>query len=112
MNTILGKNSHGGSSSGGGSGLSSLAGQFLGGGSHGNSEGKNSSGAGKLVGALASHVMSSSGKQEQPQTYHGGSHGGSSHGGLASSVMGGVSSFLGKHSGSGGSVRCCYVAML
>jgi hypothetical protein len=108
MNAILG-GKHGGGSSGGHGGsnpLSGLAGQFLGGGNHGShgshgGGGKNSS-AGKLVGQLASSLLSSSNKPQQPQNYHGGpSPNQSQHqGGLAGAVMGGVANmFGGKHGG-------------
>ncbi|KAI0484226.1 hypothetical protein GGR56DRAFT_14983 [Xylariaceae sp. FL0804] len=95
-------NQHGGSSSGSG-GLGKLAGQLLGG-HNGSTNGHGGGGgAGKLVGQLASNLFSSGHKPQQPQDYHSGGHAQQSHqsGGLADSVMGGVSNMFGGSHGNG-----------
>ena len=106
MSQLGGGKPQGGGSHGSGGGGGGLAGQLLGGlvggGSHGSSgHGGSGGGAagigGKLASQLASNLFSSgSNKPSQPQNYHGGqsAHTPSS-GGLAGSVVGGVSSMFG-----------------
>jgi len=106
---------HGGGGHGGGHGGSNPLGQIIGGlthsggGGHGGHGGGGGGVGGKLAGQLASNLFSSGGgggsKPTQPSNYHGGAqtapHGG---GGLAGSVMGGITHMFGGNS-QGSSVR-------
>ncbi|TWU74901.1 hypothetical protein ED733_003942 [Metarhizium rileyi] len=102
MNALLG----GKKQSSGGSGISGLASQFLGGSSSGGGgHGGGSSGiAGKLAGQLASNLFSPSDKPAAPQNYHGGqsSNKPSHQGGIAGAVFGGVAHMFGGKDSSGG----------